>query len=146
MGCFCIPPIHLFKNRVYLQSITGSVDLNSGHFMKLSTPILALDAVGLNQFKPTTMSDFHNTSLDAYEARVNRIEDLDLPAIREYVQEHAGCSLDDSIDWYEQISGRSVPEEQWGAIEEVWEEESQTWEPTDDEMKASFGTKWHDGL
>ena len=92
------------------------------------------------------MTDFHNTSLDAYEARVNRIEDLDLPAIREYVQEHAGCSLDDSIDWYEQISGRSVPEEQWGAIEEVWEEESQTWEPTDDEMKASFGTKWHDGL
>ena len=47
------PSLHFFKNRVYLQSITGSVDLNSGHFMKLSTPILASDAVQLNQFKPT---------------------------------------------------------------------------------------------
>ncbi len=47
------PPIHLLKNRLYLHPITGSVDLNSGHFMKLSTPILALDAVGLLQLKPT---------------------------------------------------------------------------------------------
>ena len=90
------------------------------------------------------MSDFHNTSLDAYEARVNR--DLDLPAIREFVQEHAGCDWDDALDWYEQITGRSVPEEQWGDIERVWEEESQTWGPSDDDMMSAFGTKWHDGL
>ena len=91
------------------------------------------------------MSDFHNTSLDAYEARVNRIEDLDLPAIREFIQEHAPCTLDDAIDWYEQISGRIVPEEQWSAIEEVLDEEAADWDPSDDEMKASFGTRWHDG-
>ena len=108
---------------------------------------MALDAVGLTQLKPTNaMTDFHNTSLDAYEARVNRIEDLDLPAIREYIQEHAGCSWDDAIDWYEQITGRSVPEEQWKEFEEVWEEESADWEPSDDDVMASFGTKWHDGL
>ncbi len=92
------------------------------------------------------MTDFHNTSLDAYEARVNRIEDLDLPAIREFIQEHAGCSLDDAIDWYEQISGRSVPEEQWKQIEEVLDEEAADWEPSDDDMMSAYGTKWHDGL
>ena len=92
------------------------------------------------------MTDFHTSSLDAYEARENRIEPLDLPALREYIQEHAGCDWEDACDWHEQITGRSVPEEQWGTIEEVWQEESQNWEPTDDEMLGSFGTPWHDGL
>ena len=92
------------------------------------------------------MTDFHNTSLDAYEARVNRIEDLDLPAIREFIQKHAGCSLDDAIDWYEQITGRSVPEEQWKQFEEILNEESADWEPSDDDMMSAYGTKWHDGL
>jgi hypothetical protein len=54
--------------------------------------------------------------------------------------------LDDAIDWYEQISGRSVPEEQWKQIEEVLDEEAADWEPTDDEMMSAYGTKWHDGL
>ena len=84
--------------------------------------------------------DFHTSSLDAYEARINRIEPLDLPALREYVQEHPGCDWEDACDWYEQITGRSVPEEQWGTIEEIWEEESQNWEPTDDEIMGAFGT------
>ena len=92
------------------------------------------------------MTDFHTSSLDSYEARENRIEPLDLPAIREYIQEHAGCDWDDACEWYEQITGRSVPEEQYGEIEAVWEEESQTWEPTDAEMLGSFGTPWHDGI
>ena len=60
--------------------------------------------------------------------------------------EHPGCSWDDACDWYEQITGRTVPEEQYGEIEQVWEEESQNWEPTDDQMMGSFGTPWHDGL
>ena len=90
------------------------------------------------------MSDFHNTSLNQHEQREDQY--LDLPAIREYIQEHAGCSLDDAIDWYEQISGRSVPEEQWKQIEEVLDEESADWDPSDDDMLSAFGTKWHDGL
>ena len=39
-----------------------------------------------------------------------------------------------------------IPEEQWGTIEEIWEEESQNWEPTDDEIMGAFGTPWHDGI
>tara|TARA_R100001594_G_scaffold10218_1_gene24303 strand:- start:21 stop:278 length:258 start_codon:yes stop_codon:yes gene_type:complete len=32
-------------------------------------------------------------------------------------------------------------------LDPVWEEEDETSdEPSDDEMKAAFGTKWHDGL
>lgn len=32
-------------------------------------------------------------------------------------------------------------------LDAVWEEEDETSdEPSDDEMKAAFGTKWHDGL
>jgi len=92
------------------------------------------------------MTDFHTSSLDAYEREQDRYAILDLPALREYVQEHPGCSWDDALEWFEQVSGRPVAEDQWSAIEEVWEEESQNWEPTDDEMMASFGTKWHDGL
>ena len=87
--------------------------------------------------------DFHNTSLDAYEREQDQY--LDLPAVREFVQEHAGCDWEDALDWLEQVSGRSVPEEQWITIERVWEEESQNWEPTDDEM-MSGGIPWHDGL
>ena len=90
--------------------------------------------------------DAFNTSLDAYEAELNRIEPLDLPALREYVQEHPGCDCDDACYWYEQITGRSVSKEQYEEIEAVWEEESQNWEPTDDEMMGAFGTPWHDGL
>jgi len=71
---------------------------------------------------------------------------IDLPGIREFVQEHPGCDWEDVCDWVEQVSGQTVPEEQYGEIEAVWEEESQNWEPTDSEMMASFGTKWHDGL
>ena len=71
---------------------------------------------------------------------------LDLPGIREFIQEHPGCDWEDALDWFEQVSGQTVPESQWGTIEEVWQEESQNWEPTDDEMLSAFGTKWHDGL
>ena len=71
---------------------------------------------------------------------------LDLPAIREFIQEHPGCDWENACDWFEQISGQTVPESHWGTIEQVWQEESQNWEPTDDEMMGSFGTKWHDGL
>ena len=92
------------------------------------------------------MTDFHNTSLDAYEREQDRYAILDLPAIREYIQKHAGCSVDDALEWFEQVSGRPVAEDQWGTIEEVWEEESSDWDPSDDDMMASFGTKWHDGL
>ena len=92
------------------------------------------------------MTDAFNTALDAYEAELNRIEPLDLPALREYIQEHAGCTWEDACDWHEQITGRIVPEEQYGEIEAVWEEESQNWEPTDDEMMGAFGTSWHDGI
>ena len=93
------------------------------------------------------MTDAFNTSLDAYEAELNRIEPLDLPAIREYIQEHPGCSWDGACDWYEQITGRPVdPEEQYKEIEAVWKEESKNWEPTDNEMMGAFGTPWHDGL
>ena len=98
-----------------------------------------------DQFTPNTMDAF-NTSLDAFEAELNRIEPLDLPGLREYVQEHPGCSWEDACDWHEQITGRTVPEEQYGEIEQVWQEESQEWEPTDDEMMGSFGTPWHDGI
>ena len=69
-----------------------------------------------------------------------------IAAIREYVQEHHGCDWENACDWFEQVFGLIVPESQWGIIEEVWQEESQNWEPTDDEMMGSFGTKWHDGL
>ena len=99
-----------------------------------------------DQSQPTPMTDFHTSSLDSYEAELNRIEPLDLPALREYVQEHPGCDWEDACDWHEQITGRTVPEEQYGEIEQVWEEESQNWEPTDDQMMGSFGTPWHDGL
>ena len=91
------------------------------------------------------MTDFHTSSLDSYEARENRIEPLDLPGLREYIQEHPGCDWEDACDWHEQITGRTVPEEQYGEIEAVWQEESQEWEPTDDEM-MSGGIPWHDGI
>jgi len=90
--------------------------------------------------------DAFNTSLDAYEAELNRIEPLDLPALREYIQEHPGYDWEKACDWYEQITGRIVPKEQHDEIKAVWEEESQNWEPTDDEMLGSFGTPWHDGI
>ena len=70
------------------------------------------------------MTDAFNSALDAFEAELNRIEPLDLPALREYVQEHPGCSWEDACDWHEQITGRTVPEEQYGEIEAVWQEES----------------------
>ena len=127
---------NLLQNRRAKQKI-----FISGHF---AHPLnLWYDLFSSN---PPNMTDFHTSSLDSYESRINRIEPLDLPALREYVQEHPGCSWDDVCDWYEQITGRSVPEEQWGTIEEVWQEESQNWEPTDDEMMGAFGTPWHDGL
>tara|TARA_R100001460_G_scaffold92581_1_gene134471 strand:- start:192 stop:467 length:276 start_codon:yes stop_codon:yes gene_type:complete len=90
--------------------------------------------------------DYHNTSLDAHERELDRYAYLDLPAIREYVQEHPGCCWEDALDWFEQVAGRPVSQDQWSSVEEVWEEESSNWEPTDDEMMASFGTPWHDGL
>ena len=62
------------------------------------------------------------------------------------IQEHPGCDWEDACDWHEQITGRTVPEEQYGEIEAVWQEESAEWEPTDDEMMGAFGTPWHDGL
>jgi len=71
---------------------------------------------------------------------------LDLPALREFIQEHAGCDWDDALDWIEQVQGITVPEALWGTIEEVWREEADLWEPSDAEMLGSFGTKWHDGL
>ena len=71
---------------------------------------------------------------------------LDLPGIREFVQEHPGCDWEDAMEWFEQVSGQTVPESQWEIIEQVWDEESKLWEPTDDEMLSAFGTKWHDGL
>ena len=71
---------------------------------------------------------------------------LDIPALREFIQENPGCDWEDACDWFEQVSGQTVPESQWSAIEEVWNDESKNWEPTDDEMLGSFGTKWHDGL
>ena len=49
---------------------------------------------------------------------------LDLAGIREYVQEHYGCDWEDAMDWFEQVSGQTVPESQWEIIEQVWDEES----------------------
>ena len=111
-----------------------------------ASTVCPLHRLPLDQSQPTPMTDFHNTSLDAFEARENRIEPLDLPGLREFIQENPGCDWEDACDWHEQITGRSVPEEQWGTIEEVWHEESQNWEPTDDDMMGAFGTPWHDGL
>ena len=51
--------------------------------------------------------DAFNTSLDAYEAELNRIEPLDLPGLREYIQENPGCDWEDACDWHEQITGRT---------------------------------------
>ena len=72
---------------------------------------------------------------------------IDFTGVREFIQEHPGCSWEDACDWYEQTHDLiAVPSHQWVMFEEVWEEESKSWEPNDDEMMASFGTKWHDGL
>ena len=71
---------------------------------------------------------------------------LDLPGIREFVQEHPGCDWENACDWFEQVSGVIVPRHQWSIIEEAHREASELWEPTDDDMMASFGTPWHDGL
>lgn len=71
---------------------------------------------------------------------------IDVPALREWIQENAGCDWEDACDWVEQVQGITIPDHQWGTIEEIWDEESKNWEPTDDEMMSAFGTKWHDGL
>ena len=127
-----------------MAGIGGSdVRLMNWHKGGSGSPLLSCT---INSVATHPMTDFHNISLDAYEREQDRYAILDLPAIREYIQEHAGCSVDDALEWFEQVSGRPVAEDQWSAIEEVWEEESADWDPSDDEMKSAFGTKWHDWL
>ena len=53
---------------------------------------------------------------------------IDVPALREFIQENPGCDWEDACDWVEQVQGITVPDHQWGTIEEVWDEESKNWE------------------
>ena len=146
MGHGAAMPLPLPLKKVLSPIYHGTGGRNEKYLYPDISPIRRIHGMICSVHTQPNMTDFHTSSLDSYESRINRIEPLDLPALREYVQEHAGCSWDDACDWYEQITGRSVPEEQYGEIEQVWEEESQNWEPTDDEMMGSFGTPWHDGL
>ena len=54
----------------------------------------------------------------------------------------------ESDEGYCLVNDKSLIEEWWEANKDVYEDPSpyQDYEPTDDEMKSSFGTKWHDGL
>jgi hypothetical protein len=54
----------------------------------------------------------------------------------------------ESDEGYSLINDKSLIEEWWEANKDVYEDPSpyEDYEPTDDEMMSSFGTKWHDGL
>jgi len=54
----------------------------------------------------------------------------------------------DSDEGYSLVNDKSLIEEWWDLNKDVYEDPSpyEDYEPTDDEMMSSFGTKWHDGL
>ena len=73
--------------------------------------------------------DAFNTSLDAYEADLNRIEPLDLPRFVSMSKNMPDAHGTTPVTGMSR-SPVARPEEQYGEIEAVWEEESQNWEPT----------------
>ena len=54
----------------------------------------------------------------------------------------------DSDEGYSLVNDKSLIEEWWEENSDMYEDPSpyEDYEPTDDEMMSSFGTKWHDGL
>ena len=54
----------------------------------------------------------------------------------------------ESDDGYSLINDKSLIDEWWEENSDMYEDPSpyEDYEPTDDEMMSSFGTKWHDGL
>ena len=54
----------------------------------------------------------------------------------------------DSDDGYSLVNDKSLIDNWWDDNKDLYEDPSpyEDYEPTDDEMMSSFGTKWHDGL
>ena len=54
----------------------------------------------------------------------------------------------DSDEGYSLINDKSLIDDWWEENSDMYEDPSpyKDYEPTDDEMMSSFGTKWHDGL
>ena len=54
----------------------------------------------------------------------------------------------DSDEGYSLINDKSLIDDWWEENSDMYENPSpyEDYEPTDDEMKSSFGTKWHDEL
>ena len=65
----------------------------------------------------------------------------------DFIEYYADICLE-SDEGYSLINDKSLIEEWWEANKDVYEDPSpyEDYEPTDDEMMSSFGTKWHDGL
>ena len=54
----------------------------------------------------------------------------------------------ESDEGYSLINEKSIIDDWWEENSDMYENPSpyEDYEPTDDEMMSSFGTKWHDGL
>ena len=65
----------------------------------------------------------------------------------DFIEYYADICLD-SDDGYSLVNDKSLIDEWWEENSDMYENPSpyEDYEPTDDEMMSSFGTKWHDGL
>ena len=66
----------------------------------------------------------------------------------DFIEYYADICLD-SDEGYSLINDKSLIDDWWIENEDNYDDYSspyKDYEPTDDEMMSSFGTKWHDGL
>ena len=65
----------------------------------------------------------------------------------DFIEYYADICLD-SDEGYSLINDKSLIDDWWEENSDMYENPSpyEDYEPSDDEMMSSFGTKWHDGL
>ena len=67
--------------------------------------------------------------------------------LNDFIEYYADICLE-SDEGYSLINDKSLIDDWWKENSDMYENPSpyKDYEPTDDEMMSSFGTKWHDGL
>ena len=67
--------------------------------------------------------------------------------LNDFIEYYADICLD-SDEGYSLINDKSLIDDWWEENSDMYENLSpyKDYEPTDNEMMSSFGTKWHDGL
>ena len=67
--------------------------------------------------------------------------------LNDFIEYYADICVD-SDEGYSLINDKSLIDDWWEENSDMYENPSpyEDYEPSDDEMMSSFGTKWHDGL